>query len=144
MIKNIMKNIGLKPAEVEEKEEVKEDVLPSEPNGAKSTETSKQTDYYKDISDVLTQDEKRKINEKVGEYSKRNKWSIPGADMKKFVKDWQSALKETDNHAKAEKLYEIYSKLEDANWHDENKKLLAGNFEYFNDKYFKDMYGEEK
>ena len=133
MIKNIMKNIGLKPVEVEEKKEVKEDVLPSE-----------QTDYYKDISDVLTQDEKRKINEKVGEYSKRNKWSIPGADMKKFVKDWQSALKETDNHAKAEKLYEIYSKLEDANWHDENKKLLSGNFEYFNDKYFKDMYGEEK
>jgi hypothetical protein len=28
MIKNIMKNIGLKPVEVEEKEEVKEDVFP--------------------------------------------------------------------------------------------------------------------
>lgn len=53
MIKNIMKNIGLKPVEVEEKEEVKEDVLPSGLNGEKSTETSKQTDYYKDISDVL-------------------------------------------------------------------------------------------
>lgn len=106
-------------------------------------ETSKQTDYYKDISEVLTKDEKRRINEKVEEYSKENEWSIPAADMKKFVKDWQSALKETDKHAKAEKLYEIYSKLEDANWHDENKKLLAGNFEYFNDKYFKNMYGEE-
>ena len=104
---------------------------------------TKQTDYYKDISDVLTKDEKRKINERVEKYSKENEWSIPAADMKKFVKDWQSALKETDKHAKAEKLYEIYSKLEDANWHDENKKLLAGNFEYFNDKYFKDMYGEE-
>ena len=110
---------------------------------SKPAETSKQTDYYKDISEVLTKDEKRRINEKVEEYSKENEWSIPAADMKKFVKDWQSALKETDKHAKAEKLYEIYSKLEDANWHDENKKLLAGNFEYFNDKYFKDMYGEE-
>lgn len=111
--------------------------------GKKPAETSKQTDYYKDISEVLTKDEKRRINEKVEEYSKENEWSIPAADMKKFVKDWQSALKETDKHTKAEKLYEIYSKLEDANWHDENKKLLAGNFEYFNDKYFKNMYGEE-
>ena len=112
-------------------------------NGTSKPAETKQTDYYKDISDVLTKDEKRKINERVEKYSKENEWSIPAVDMKKFVKDWQSALKEPDKHAKAEKLYEIYSKLEDANWHDENKKLLAGNFEYFNDKYFKDMYGEE-
>lgn len=127
--------------DVEELEKERKEILKK--MGKKPAETSKQTDYYKDISEVLTKDEKRRINEKVEEYSKENEWSIPAADMKKFVKDWQSALKETDKHAKAEKLYEIYSKLEDANWHDENKKLLAGNFEYFNDKYFKDMYGEE-
>jgi hypothetical protein len=55
MIKNIMKNIGLKPVEVEEKEEVKEDVLPSELNGVKPTEkkTKTQEDYEKEYEQSL-------------------------------------------------------------------------------------------
>ena len=102
----------------------------------KTNEPKVKIDYYKDLTGPLTRDELRAINDEVGKYSAANKWSIPAADMRNFVSDWKEALKEKDVKTKAKKLYRIYSTLEDSNWHDENRHLLDGDFDYFNDTYF--------
>lgn len=117
-------------------------LVPAYPQGYEEKKESSKLDYARDLTSPLTLEEMRAINDEVGKYSAANKWSIPAADMRKFVSDWKEALKEKDVKTKAKKLYRIYSTLEDSNWHDENRHLLDGDFDYFNDTYFSNMYGE--
>ena len=80
MIKNIMKNIGLKPVEVEEKEEVKEDVLPSE----------------------LNEEQRKKWEEKAANPDETI------ASLENFIKSMQKPEAKANPHA--DEIVEIYKK----------------------------------
>lgn len=83
MIKNIMKNIGLKPVEVEEKEEVKEDVLPSELNEEKEDWRKRWEERAANSSETI-------------------------ASLKNFIKSMQKPEAKVNPHA--DEIVEIYKK----------------------------------